>query len=308
MRSSPGEKTALWSFNHDTGRFGVVGPMTANADASLVCTDPGVGVPAPGWHGWNPGVPTRRGPVTPNRPPPPPPPPLEEEEECEPGKVECEQKENYQPQPNGCGPQALIDKTGDLAIYNNPVLVYLPVNALVGTGCDFRPSCNTHDVGYGQCESSPSQKDDVDTTFLNDMQSACDACYSDFNKPGKTVVLCRGRGSLSGGEQWGQALLRRRPAEVLRVRGVPRRGRAHRASLLAALCRAGGERIHRQRHTADRTDLLSGGQSGHGAGAAGRSWQQWHRLRAGYYSCNPRAATGFSCSTRRRSTKIIWMW
>ena len=46
-----GAKSALWSFNHDTGRFGVIGPMTVNEDATLVCTDHGVGVPAPGWHG-----------------------------------------------------------------------------------------------------------------------------------------------------------------------------------------------------------------------------------------------------------------
>lgn len=178
----PGEKSALWSFNHDTGRFGVVGPMTANEDASLVCTDPGVGVPAPGWHSWNPGVPTNNGPARPNPPPPPPPPPADEDPKCEPGKVECKPKENYQPKPNGCGPQPLIDLTSDLTIYNNPVLVFWPVNALVGTGCDFRPSCNTHDVGYGQCNSN---KPDVDTTFLRDMRLACDACYSDFNKPGR---------------------------------------------------------------------------------------------------------------------------
>lgn len=52
-----GEKSALWSFNHDTGRFEIVGPMTATADGRFVCTDPGVGILAPGWHGANPGTP-----------------------------------------------------------------------------------------------------------------------------------------------------------------------------------------------------------------------------------------------------------
>ena len=188
----PGEKTALWSFNHDTGRFGVVGPMTANADASLICTDPGVGVPAPGWHSWNPGVPTRGGPSRPTRPPlGPPPPPPEEEEECEPGKKTCEQKTGPVRPPNGCGPQALIDTTGDLSIYNNPVLVYLPVNALVGTGCDFRPSCNGHDLGYAQCEAS---KPNVDTTFLADMRAACASCYSAANLPGLTACQAAAQG------------------------------------------------------------------------------------------------------------------
>ncbi|MEM7534184.1 MAG: Ig-like domain-containing protein [Chloroflexota bacterium] len=54
---NPGDKSALWSFNHDTGRFEVVGPMTVNDDGSLVCTDPGVGIEAPGWHGRNGGTP-----------------------------------------------------------------------------------------------------------------------------------------------------------------------------------------------------------------------------------------------------------
>ncbi len=50
-----GAKTALWSFNHDTGRFEVVGPMTVSADGLTIVSDPGVGILAPGWHGTNPG-------------------------------------------------------------------------------------------------------------------------------------------------------------------------------------------------------------------------------------------------------------
>lgn len=47
----PGAKSALWSFNHDTGQFEVIGPMTVSADGKLICTDEGVGIEAPGWHG-----------------------------------------------------------------------------------------------------------------------------------------------------------------------------------------------------------------------------------------------------------------
>lgn len=47
----PGATSALWSFNHDTGRWEIVGPMTVSADGRLVCTDPGVGILQPGWHG-----------------------------------------------------------------------------------------------------------------------------------------------------------------------------------------------------------------------------------------------------------------
>ena len=51
----PGEKSALWSFDHDTGRWEVVGPMTVTDDGRFVVCDAGVGVRQPGWHG------TRRG-------------------------------------------------------------------------------------------------------------------------------------------------------------------------------------------------------------------------------------------------------
>ena len=47
---APGEKSALWSFNHDTGRFEIVGSMTVSADGQTVCSDPGQGIRAPGWH------------------------------------------------------------------------------------------------------------------------------------------------------------------------------------------------------------------------------------------------------------------
>ncbi|MEM7002647.1 MAG: DUF6531 domain-containing protein, partial [Pseudomonadota bacterium] len=48
---APGDPTALLSFNHDTGRFEVAGAMTVSADGTLICSDPGEGVTAPGWHG-----------------------------------------------------------------------------------------------------------------------------------------------------------------------------------------------------------------------------------------------------------------
>ena len=51
-----GAKSALWSFNHDTGRWEIGGPMTVSADGRMVCTDPGVGIRAPGWHGSDPAV------------------------------------------------------------------------------------------------------------------------------------------------------------------------------------------------------------------------------------------------------------
>lgn len=61
----PGAKTALWSFNHDTGNWEVQGTMTVSADGKYAETDPGVGVRQPGWHGAAAGGPAggpRRGP------------------------------------------------------------------------------------------------------------------------------------------------------------------------------------------------------------------------------------------------------
>lgn len=51
----PGAKSALWSFNHDTGRWELAGPMTVSADGHFLTTDPGVGIRQPGWHGCMPG-------------------------------------------------------------------------------------------------------------------------------------------------------------------------------------------------------------------------------------------------------------
>lgn len=52
----PGAKSSLISFNHDTGQWEVSGSMTVSEDGEFVCTDPGVGIRAPGWHGAQPGV------------------------------------------------------------------------------------------------------------------------------------------------------------------------------------------------------------------------------------------------------------
>jgi len=51
----PGAKSALWSYNHDTGRWEIAGSMTVSADGKYVESDPGVGVLQPGWHSSTPG-------------------------------------------------------------------------------------------------------------------------------------------------------------------------------------------------------------------------------------------------------------
>ncbi|MCB1125341.1 MAG: Ig-like domain-containing protein, partial [Verrucomicrobiae bacterium] len=59
----PGAKSALWSFDHDTGEWKIVGAMTVSADGKYVVSDPGQGIVKPGWHGTRPGT-RGRGSVT----------------------------------------------------------------------------------------------------------------------------------------------------------------------------------------------------------------------------------------------------
>lgn len=49
--SPPGSKRTLISFNHKKGVWEGVGSMTISADGKLACSDPGVGIVQPGWHG-----------------------------------------------------------------------------------------------------------------------------------------------------------------------------------------------------------------------------------------------------------------
>lgn len=51
----PGEKTNLYSFDHDLGIFVSIGSGTVSEDGSVIVSDPGVGVVKAGWHcGGNP--------------------------------------------------------------------------------------------------------------------------------------------------------------------------------------------------------------------------------------------------------------
>lgn len=52
---APGEQALLWSFDHDAGKWTVVGTGTVSADGRRIESDPGVGILAPGWHFVDPG-------------------------------------------------------------------------------------------------------------------------------------------------------------------------------------------------------------------------------------------------------------
>ena len=70
VKLGPGEKTGLWGFNHDTGRWEAQGTMTISADGQFAVTDPGVGARQPGWYGPGTGSPGASG-SCPNCPPRP---------------------------------------------------------------------------------------------------------------------------------------------------------------------------------------------------------------------------------------------
>lgn len=72
-RLPAGAKSALWSFNHDTGRWEVQGPMTVTSDGLYVVSDPGIGIRQPGWHGTRPASPPKPAPM----------PKKEEEPDCD---------------------------------------------------------------------------------------------------------------------------------------------------------------------------------------------------------------------------------
>jgi streptogramin lyase len=46
----PGQQALIWSFNHEAARWDVIGTGTVSADGTVITSDPGVGIKAPGWH------------------------------------------------------------------------------------------------------------------------------------------------------------------------------------------------------------------------------------------------------------------
>lgn len=139
----PGEKSALWSFNHDSGRFEIVGPATVSADGTLVCSDPGHGILAPGWHGVQPGAQGEGG-------------LLEGADDS--GCAGGDGPGGGPPPPNGCGP-AGFGGIPEALVPEEPI-----------GGISFTPACNNHDSCYATCGSS---QDECDEAFHDDMLETC---------------------------------------------------------------------------------------------------------------------------------------
>lgn len=68
IKLKPGEKSALWSYNHDKGAWEISGPMTVTDDGNYLTSDVGVGVRQPGWHGAMPGTTLQPAPPPPKCP------------------------------------------------------------------------------------------------------------------------------------------------------------------------------------------------------------------------------------------------
>jgi len=80
------------------------------------------------------------------------------QKKCPPGQAPCPVGGGYVPTANGCGANDWLGKL----VPNQPYYV------------DFGPSCNTHDICYGTCNSWKQQ---CDERFLEDMLTACNAAF-----------------------------------------------------------------------------------------------------------------------------------
>ncbi len=153
-----GSKSALWSFDHDTGGWVIVGPMTVSADGKLVCTDAGVGIRAPGWHGSQEATSGSGG--QPEKAPPPP-------EICQPPRA----RSDYAPESNGCGAKG--DWKSNF-IPNDPVR---SLSGYIGSkDTSFLSACNSHDICWGTCQgniNAATYKASCDQEFEDNMLLTC---------------------------------------------------------------------------------------------------------------------------------------
>ncbi len=123
-----GQKSALWSFNHDTGRFEIMGSMTVSDDGLRVVSDPGVGILAPGWHGTTPGTTGGGGEPEPEPDDEPPP--------CDEG---CDGKNTGGPSGESCGGDggSGTPKTDPVYMFSGEFYLYEEDLRIKGRGFDF---------------------------------------------------------------------------------------------------------------------------------------------------------------------------
>ncbi len=203
----PGQKTEMYSFDHDLGAFVSIGPATVSEDGTVVQSDPGVGVVKGGWvcdgnpspaggsAGDCPDCQKCQGSECvpdPNNPPP--------------DKLCC-RDEPYDPQTQCCDLGGVLqkfpvedfsqclnlaDRVGHTPTHNNdcspypvpdnPVALIYPECASIGQAPSFLPACITHDLCYDTCQKvSPSSgaepstigQKTCDTRFEADLLAVC---------------------------------------------------------------------------------------------------------------------------------------
>ncbi len=196
---APGQKTEMYSFDHDLGAFVSIGPATVSEDGTVVQSDPGVGVLKGGWVcEGNPSPPSggagdcpdcmrcNGSECVPDRGNPPPdklccgintPKPYDPKVQCcETGELvdklpmpedllQCPnrtQREGYTPTSNGCSGGAP----------NNPN-AFDEACVRIGQAPSFLSTCNAHDICYGTCQSGRANCDD---NFGSALELLCRAC------------------------------------------------------------------------------------------------------------------------------------
>jgi hypothetical protein len=149
-----GTKNALYSFNHDTGHFEAVGSMTVADDERLVCTDPGIGILAPGWHATGP-------------PPigPPPPPPPRTAPECPDSRSPREECECEHPKIKKCDDDCLFRFAGCFRGCGD-ALGKAFAGCLEKTGKALKDCVAKETEKYGKCK----------VQCVKELQSCFDAC------------------------------------------------------------------------------------------------------------------------------------
>lgn len=161
IKLPPGAKTALWSFDHDTGQWEIQGSMTVTVDGNFVESDPGVGIKQPGWHGVQTGCElSSPDPTFPPSPPDPCPPKDRDERLNSPFR----ERGSDPPPPNGCGTDGWKGK-----------LVPDKIGII-----DLSGPCGDHDKGYSTWVPASEftiQKDKIDEQFLYDIEALINEAY-----------------------------------------------------------------------------------------------------------------------------------
>jgi hypothetical protein len=192
---APGEKTELYSFDHDMGSFVATGTATVSEDGTVIRSDPGVGIVKGGWHcGGNPSV----GGTTHNCPD------CQKcvNNRCEPdlaaGDPPCCKGKKYDTATQCCEAKGVLPKTPISNLDDCPRRVARAGHTPSANGCTgvpenpnqcgpaFTPACNNHDICFDTCRNP---KATCDGNFRTDLIALCNTI-----PPDRTTTVLVGEG------------------------------------------------------------------------------------------------------------------